>query len=93
VTVDIDKALEALAAAGAGPAAAAMADIAREEGYANLRTPGLRHVYPRPRQYPDIAAVIYCPVCGCEKSGDISEPNSRWEECGDTDCRCHEVMA
>lgn len=34
---------------------------------------------------------IYCPVCGCRKSGDLDIPNGRDSDvCDDSNCPCHE---
>lgn len=34
---------------------------------------------------------LYCPVCGCRKSGDLDIPNGRdGDVCDDSDCPCHE---
>ena len=34
-------------------------------------------------------AVCFCPACGCNKSGDLTQPNVKTEACDDPRCPCH----
>ena len=34
--------------------------------------------------------IVYCPLCGCRKSGDGDVPNAVDEGCSREACRCHE---
>jgi hypothetical protein len=45
-----------------------------------------------PRSDADSFAV-YCPLCGCNKSGYASEPNGRTEACENGACACHDEEA
>lgn len=52
-----------------------------------LRTPSVSEVYHTPGR--DMSAA-HCLLCGCEHSGDASEPNPRHPEgCQQDDCPCH----
>lgn len=33
---------------------------------------------------------LFCPICGCRKSGDLETPNTPDDRCDNPDCPCHE---
>jgi|PlaIllAssembly_1097288.scaffolds.fasta_scaffold00389_8 hypothetical protein len=45
-----------------------------------------RRIFP----FDAFTDAIVCPTCGCMKSGDLLDPNTRQECCDDSACLCHD---